>query len=147
MSDPATSVLHKHDGNTVSITENEAYAWVSTDLGEGRSLVVNYYSFRHGMRNSGFRLQSWNFEGSKDGSDWTVLRVHKNDNSLPKRAFSEAAWEVEDVKQAYRHFRVRMTANNSSQNGGLCCVGIELWGILMEHGEDEDEEEEEVGFR
>jgi hypothetical protein len=64
--------------------------------------------------------------------------VHKDDNSLPNEGFSVAAWEVEGVNQAYRHFRIRMTGMNSYGNNygtncghTLCCTGIELWGRLL----------------
>jgi hypothetical protein len=139
---PARLVFHKHDGSTVNFTneknawvneknaweyKNEKNAWVSIDLGEGRSLVVNYYSLRHGDSGGLSRLQSWDFEGSND----TVLRVHTNDDSLPNEAFSVAAWEVEGANQAYRHFRIRMTGENSTGGHGLCCAGIELWGRLL----------------
>jgi hypothetical protein len=42
-----------------------------------------------------------------------------------------AAWEVEGINQAYRHFRIRMTGENSNYNHMLCCAGIELWGRLL----------------
>jgi osmotically-inducible protein OsmY len=134
---PAHLLFHKHDGSTYNRTKNGENSWVSIDLGEGRSLIVNYYCLRHGTNNGNCRLQSWDFEGSNDGSEWTVLRVHKDDNSLPNEAFSEAAWEVEGVNQAYRHFRIRQTGKNSGANNAnhvdhyLFCAGIELWGRLL----------------
>jgi hypothetical protein len=130
-SDPAHLLFHKHDGSTINCTDDEENSWVSIDLGEGRSLIVNYYCLRHGRSDGWDRLQSWDLEGSNDGSEWTVLRVHKDDNSLPEKAFSEAAWEVEGVNQAYRHFRIRQTGANSNGHHILCCAGIELWGLLL----------------
>jgi hypothetical protein len=130
-SDPAHLLFHKHDGSTRNITKNEENSWVSIDLGEGRSLIVNYYCLRHGGKKGYSRLQSWDFEGSNDGSEWTVLRVHKDDNSLPDQAFSVAAWKVEGVNKAYRHFRIRMTGEHPNGNHSLYCAGIELWGQLL----------------
>jgi hypothetical protein len=111
---------------------------VSIDLGEGRSLVLNYYSLHHGNSAGYCRLQSWDFEGSNDGSKFTVLKAHKNDNSLPDRGFSVAAWEIKDAKQAYRYFRIRMTGKHSNEGWGshendycLFCFGIELYGMLL----------------
>ena len=131
--DPAHLLFHKHDGSTNNFTNGEENSWVSIDLGEGRSLIVNYYCLRHGNGDGDCRLLSWDFEGSNDGSEWTVLRVHKDDNSLPDEGFSVAAWEVEGVNQAYRHFRIRQTGYNSSGYGynNLGCAGIELWGRLQ----------------
>ena len=66
-----------------------------------------------------------------------MLRVHKGDNSLPEEGFSVAAWEVEGVNQAYRHFRIMQTGANSGPLGYgyyehiLFCAGIELWGRLL----------------
>jgi hypothetical protein len=151
--DPSRLVEHPHDGSTENCTKNEANSSVSVDLGKGRCLVANYYCLRHGNNNGSWRLQSWDFEGSNDGSSYTVLRAHRNDNSLADQAFSVAAWKVEGVKHAYRYFRIRMTGKNSSYNNGydgtfffsasgaqvryvnadhhLCCAGIELYGMLL----------------
>jgi hypothetical protein len=110
---------------------------VSVDLGKGRSLVPNYYCLRHGDSDGDYRLKSWDFEGSNDGNSYTVLRAHRNDNSLADRGFSVAAWKVEGVKQAYRYFRIRMTGKNSGWSEGdyanhyLRCAGIELYGMLL----------------
>jgi hypothetical protein len=88
------------------------------------------------LHNGNFRLKSWNFEGSNDGSSYTVLRAHRNDNSLPDGRFNVAAWKVEGVKQAYRYFRIRMTGKNSCSGQEVCdhrlmCAGIALYGMLL----------------
>jgi hypothetical protein len=133
---PSHLVEHPHDGRTMNYTQNVANSSVSLDLGEGRCLVPNYYCARHGYFNGYYLLQSWDFEGSNDGSNYTVLRSHRNDNSLPDQGFSVAAWEVEGANQAYRYFRIRQTGENSGGFDGkythsLCCAGIELYGMLL----------------
>jgi hypothetical protein len=136
---PYRLIQHTHEGSTTNYTKSEANSWASIDLGKGRSLVVSDYCLRHGCGNGRYRLQSWDFEGSNDGSNWTMLKAHKNDNSLPAQGFSVAAWEVEGANQAYRYFRIRqtgknsltMTGRNSSGNHYLCCGGIELYGVLL----------------
>jgi hypothetical protein len=131
------SHLVEHNGCTVNYTKDEWNSSVSVDLGKGRYLVPNYYCLRHGCNHGYWRLESWDFEGSNDGSSYTVLRAHRNDNSLAAQAFSVAAWKVEGVKQAYRYFRIRMTGKNSGYNNDgnsyhqLCCAGIELYGMLL----------------
>ena len=135
-SNPSRLVEHPHDGRTVNFTKDEANSSVSLDLGKGRSLVPNYYCARHGRPDGGWRLRSWDFEGSNDGSNYTVLRSHRNDNSLPDQAFSVAAWKVEGANQAYRYFRIRQTGENSNPDSNyhrhfLCCAGIELYGMLL----------------
>jgi hypothetical protein len=136
---PSHLVEHPHDGSTRNFTKNEANSSVFIDLGKGRSLVACGYCLRHGRDSGDYRLQSWDFEGSNDGSSYTVLRAHRNDNSLPEQAFSVASWKVEGVKQAYRYFRIRMTGQNSGYGNGrfcndthcLMCAGIELYGMLL----------------
>jgi hypothetical protein len=105
-------------------------SWASIDLGEARSLIPNYYCIRHGNDSGRSRLQSWNFEGSNDGSSSWAVKAHKNDNSLPNQGFSVAAWEVKGVNQAYRHFRIRMTGKDAYGYHYLYCAGIELYGVL-----------------
>jgi E3 ubiquitin-protein ligase HECTD1 len=133
--DPSLLVEQPHDGSTTNRTKNEPNQWVSVDLGEDRSLVPNYYCLRHGANSGYCRLQSWDFEGSNDGSNYTVLRAHKNDKSLAYQAFSVAAWKVEGANQAYRYFRIRQRGKNSYGYGSynchfLFCAGIELYGML-----------------
>jgi hypothetical protein len=126
------SCLVEHNGSKYNCTQNVANSSVSLDLGKGRSLVPNYYCARHGGDDGYFRLRSWDFEGSNDGSNYTVLRSHRNDDSLPDQGFSVAAWEVEGANQAYRYFRIRMTGVNSHYGDHcLCCAGIELYGMLL----------------
>jgi len=71
---PSCLVEHPHDGSTRNLTKDVANSSVSLDLGKGRALVPNYYCARHGMSSGYGRLRSWDFEGSNDGSNYTVLR-------------------------------------------------------------------------
>jgi hypothetical protein len=117
-------------------TKDEPNSWVAVDLGKDRSLLPSDYCARHGWDNKGQavsagRLRSWDFEGSNDGSNYTVLRAHKNDKSLAAQAFSVAAWKVEGANQAYRYFRIRQTGPNASDGDQLYCAGIELYGMLQ----------------
>jgi hypothetical protein len=146
-SNPSRLVMQPHDGRTENGTKNEPDSWVAVDLGKGRSLVPSDYCARHGHSNGYYRLQSWDFEGSNDGSNYTVLRSHKNDNSLPNKGFSVAAWKVEGANQAYRYFRIRQTGANSYGIFGpdhrLRCAGIELYGVLWSGGFEEKARREE----
>jgi hypothetical protein len=152
--DPAILVQHPNDGRTMNWTDNEksSWAWVSVDLGEGRSLVPNYYRLNAGADCHFFCPTSWNLEGSNDDINWTVLRAHKNDQSLSdvaklaevaigsymrssgsdwRGSMQMASWEVEGANQAYRHFRIRLTKEVSSGARVLCIAGIELWGQFL----------------
>jgi hypothetical protein len=152
---PYNLVQHPHDGYTEVYTHEDdgphrpggSYPWMSIDLGKGRSLVPSYYCLRHGdktgRKHGNFRLRSWDFEGSNDGINYTVIREHKNDDSMSNEGFGVTAWEVEAVNQAFRHFRIRMTGMNwwikkfpkYTANGCpaacLRCAGIELYGLLL----------------
>jgi hypothetical protein len=154
--DPDHLLFNKHDGSTFNMTKNLKNSWASIDLGEGRSLIVNYYCLRHGKSTGHYRLQSWDFEGSNDGRKWTVLRVHKDEDSAWQvegsnevaawgdDGFSVAAWQVEGVNQAYRHFRIRMTGPHGRDHN-LCCAGIELWGRLLSSKPDAESEKRGKG--
>ena len=127
---PSRLVEQRHDGSTRNYTKDEPNQWVAVDLGKDRSLVPSDYCARHGATSGYSRLRSWDFEGSNDGSNYTVLRSHKNDDSLPDQGFSVAAWKVEGANQAYRYFRIRQTGENSYHDHTLSCAGIELYGML-----------------
>lgn len=63
-------------------------------------------------------LRSWNFEGSNDGSRWTLIGRHVDDKSLNKtgQAFT---WPV-DCREFFSKFRILMTNINS--DGHWVCL-------------------------
>lgn len=127
-------VQHQHDGQQI-FTDNEPGTWMSVDLGEGRSLVPNYYCLRNGSINSSYNgsMRNWWLQGSNDGKHWDTLRSHTNDTSLKDQSFSVAAWPVlQDTSAAYRHFRILQTGKNASGQNDLTCSGIELYGALQQ---------------
>ena len=105
---------------------------MSVDLGQGRKLKPEYYCLRHGYFDGDDVLRNWRLEGSNDGSAWSPLRVHNNDESLAAVAFSTASWSVEGVAESYQHFRILQTGKNSGGTDYLMCGGIELYGLLTE---------------
>jgi len=113
-------------------TDNSVGQWVSVDLGEGCTLVPDYYCLRHGYQNTHNQLRSWQLQGSPDGSNWTVLREHSND-SWVQAGFSTGAWPLpaEAVQgRSFRHFRILQTGQNSSNHQHLMCSGIEMYGLF-----------------
>ena len=60
----------------------------------------------------------------------SLLRSHRDDQSLPDAKFSTAGWAVEGGQGAFSQFRIRQTGKNSDGGGSLCCAGIELYGVL-----------------
>eukprot|EP00729_Bicosta_minor_P028746 gene28746-biopygen14640 len=105
---------------------------MSVDLGEGRHLAPDYYCLRHGFYRGAFRLRHWRLEGSNDGSTWTLLKTHANDQALPYQKWSTASWPIEAAADgaSYRYFRIYQTGKDSDGEEGICCAGIELYGLL-----------------
>jgi hypothetical protein len=129
-SEPSRFVEHSPSaGSRRNMTASQDGQWMSVDLGEGRSLVLNHYCLRHGERNGEHRLKSWRLEGSNDGNVWMALSEHQDDLSLANYGYSIAAWEVAGIEEAYRHFRV-FGVHNSDRSWGVHCAGMELYGQL-----------------
>ena len=128
---PDKFVQHQHSSPVFNFTGNNANSWMSVDLGEGRSLRPNHYCLRHRSDSvSGYALRNWRLEGSHDGSTWVTLRTHTSDTSIAAHIMATAAWPVEGATEAFRHFRIRVTGNNSSGSDSLMCAGIELYGTF-----------------
>jgi hypothetical protein len=145
---PERFVQHQHARPVYNFTNGEPNSWMSVDLGEGRSLRPDHYCLRHDQHNShahahGFgtssshALRHWRLEGSHDGRAWVALRTHTNDASIAGASMATAAWAVEGATEAFRHFRVLQTGQNScgfnfSNADCLMCAGIELYGAFRE---------------
>ena len=100
-------------------------------LKEHLRLQVTHYCLRHGSSNGTHCLRNWRLEGSNDGNNWTTLRNHNNDQSLPNSGFSEAGWAVDGCDPGgYRFLRILPHGNNSNGNPQLVCSGIEFYGVL-----------------
>jgi hypothetical protein len=112
-------------------TNNAPNSWMSVDLGESRTLQPNYYCLRNDKHGS-HALRNWRLEGSHDGCSWVALRTHESDNSLATTSMSTAAWPLEGVTQAFRHFRILQTGKSAYNRDYLMCAGIELYGIFKE---------------
>jgi hypothetical protein len=118
------------DTNWVKSCGDDASNWMSVDLGENRSLDINHYCMRHGNHNGDRRPQNWRLEGSKDGSAWVMLREHNNDETMPYGGYAVGDWEVDNVGESFRHFRVFQTGRSSGGSSLLAVAGFELYGIL-----------------
>jgi hypothetical protein len=119
----------QHASPVYNFTKNAPNQWMSLDLGEGRSLRPDHYCLRHD--NSGtYALRHWRLEGSHDGSTWVALRTHANDASIAAASMATAAWPVEGATEAFRHFRILQTGENSDDDNELTCAGIELYGAF-----------------
>jgi len=74
--------------------------------------------------------KTWTFQGSDDGADWTQLDSQSNVTNWTA-AYNEYHFANET---AYRHYRLRITANNNNNAGCVCVAEMDLEGPLV--GED-----------
>jgi len=92
---------------------------------------VNYYTLRDSSSGGNYQLRNWVLEGSKNSSDWTVLRTHTADTSITSQGMS-AGWAVQS-EEFYRYIRVRVTGHDlSNRYYFLFCCGIELYGSIID---------------
>ena len=78
-------------------------------------------------------LRSWNFEGSNDDNNWTIIRQHRNDTSLNKQ-YATFTWDVSNCITSYRMFRLHMIGRNaelSAVHYHIMCHGFEIYGHLV----------------
>eukprot|EP01084_Bolivina_argentea_P250941 420657_1 len=89
------------------------------------------YTLRHYISWDIEALRNWNFEGSNNGIDWTIIKQHKNDENLNKKGKSYT-WKIrDDLNESFQMFRIQMTSENSNGNYYLCCSGFEIYGRLI----------------
>ena len=129
-------VQHRHASPVASYTNNVVNSWMQVDLGPDRSLRPTHYCLRHDATN-GHAPMNWRLEGSNDGTNWTTLSNHTNDQSmLQNQCMSEANFTLANVNERYRWFRIFQHGPNASrresENNHLMCAGIELYGDLRE---------------
>eukprot|EP01090_Pellita_catalonica_P005736 TRINITY_DN15975_c0_g1_i1.p1 TRINITY_DN15975_c0_g1~~TRINITY_DN15975_c0_g1_i1.p1 ORF type:complete len:565 (-),score=81.34 TRINITY_DN15975_c0_g1_i1:25-1719(-) len=106
-------------------------SWFAIDIGVSRSLIPMHYTLRHGGNYKADSLRTWDFQGSQDGEDWTLLLRHIQDENL-SGPFATHSWSVPDITTSYRYFRILQTGHNSSKHNFLVLSGIEIYGILYE---------------
>jgi hypothetical protein len=105
---------------------NQPNQWLCYDF-KDRKVRPAHYSI-HAY--SGRYLRSWTFEGSKDGSTWTELDRHTNDQTTnanhPIGTFSVS------TDSEYRFVRLRQTGVTADGNHYLTLYGLEIFGDLIE---------------
>ena len=110
-----------------------AGAWLALEL-KGQRVLPNGYmlSYYAGGRNGANAPRNWRFEGSSDGTVWTVLKTHVNDTTFTGSVLT-AYWSVTTASdaKAFSHFRVALTGKDSTGNDWLYTSCIELYGELV----------------
>eukprot|EP00475_Leptophrys_vorax_P022175 TRINITY_DN30176_c0_g1_i1.p1 TRINITY_DN30176_c0_g1~~TRINITY_DN30176_c0_g1_i1.p1 ORF type:complete len:1071 (+),score=235.80 TRINITY_DN30176_c0_g1_i1:49-3213(+) len=121
------------------VTKNKDQSWFVVRFVNCR-VQPSAYTLRHYSSWDTEVLRSWRFEGSQDGRNWDVIRVHENDNGLPNMKGSTHTWFVNSL-QFYSHFRVIQTGKNSNNHWYLALSGFECYGeveFLKEEKENSD---------
>ncbi|EGC35433.1 hypothetical protein DICPUDRAFT_16127, partial [Dictyostelium purpureum] len=112
-------------------TKDVPASWVMIDVGPNRSVVPHYYTIRHGLSFKSDSLRTWDFQGSTNGEQWTVLKRHTNDLSLNFK-YATHSWPITGCETAYRYFRILQTGKNSNNRNFLVIGGIEIYGELLQ---------------
>ena len=113
---------------TMTLTQSVQSSFFSVHLDQLR-LKPSAYTLRHYKLKASYHLTNWEFQGSHDGEQWTVLRKHENETSLKGKSKSYT-WHLDNVQEYYSSFRILMTGKNSDGSLSLCCSGMELYGDL-----------------
>ena len=96
--------------------------------------MPTHYTLKHGYSSAGCRLRHWVLEGSTDDAEWTVLKTHTDDRSIPgswDRGYGTASWPITGYTgEPVRYLRIRSTGKNSYGSHSCCVGGFEVYGTL-----------------
>jgi hypothetical protein len=106
-------------------TYNTSKSWIMLNL-KRYSIIPERYSIKHGgTSNKPDFMRNWEFQGSKDGLSWVVLRKHENDES----GFS---WSIPETDEDYQYFKILQTGRTSRGTDYLEVRGFfEIYGRLV----------------
>lgn len=107
--------------STTTSPDNE----ITFDLGEGKSLIPNYYSYRYRDDSASFCPTAWKIRGRNDPMDsWTELDSTTGEtpaaNAYVDRPISTVT--------AYRYLNFQMQGNNNSSTSHVSISEIEFYG-------------------
>eukprot|EP01084_Bolivina_argentea_P014258 26636_1 len=108
-------------------TTTTANSWISIDF-QKLQIKPTTYTLRHDNNGSDY-LRNWSLYGSNNGTDWTTLKKHVNDESINGKG-ATFTWNVDNCHQFYHMFRIRTDGKNSQNQWHLLCSGFELYGHL-----------------
>jgi hypothetical protein len=116
-------------------TNDVPASWISVEL-VGYTVLPRVYSLRHGGNYRADALRNWDFQGSNDGKNWTMIKRHHNDDSL-NGPFAVMSFPI-SVTRPFRWFRILQTGHNSSNHNFLVLSGIEIFGELWQISDEND---------
>lgn len=96
-------------------------SFLGVDLGVNTNVLLSpsHYTFttrKHGGTPRAIR--NWEFQGSRDGINWVVIRKHTDDASLEDVRGASHTWEVDSLGHFYRAFRIVQTGPNAYTSTG-----------------------------
>lgn len=97
-------------------TSGAASGTLSYDLGSGNAKVITYYAIMgvaQGETGVGLGPKTWTFEGSNNGSSWTVLDT---ETAVPNWAQGEERTYSTTNTTSYRYYRLNITLNQGHVN-------------------------------
>lgn len=122
-------------GTAASITDRTATGCATTDiansnvvinLGIGRQLLLNRYSYRTRSLNTNY-IRNWKFQGSTDGINWIDLDTQVNNATI----VAGSGWVspiVSGITISYQYFRLLQTGLNNSSTNILSPGELQLYG-------------------
>eukprot|EP01083_Nonionella_stella_P065041 170041_1 len=123
------NVLGRKSGVQCGTTHPDPNPCFTIDFGDFE-INPTAYSVRHGYH-KGYCLRDWNFEGSKDGQEWTLIRKHSNDTSIQDWNEMKTFTIENKTNQYFKIFRIFKTGNCSSGTDHLMMSGFEVYGHLV----------------
>ncbi|KAK3425043.1 hypothetical protein EUGRSUZ_F01772 [Eucalyptus grandis] len=132
--DPKVLVSRTFQGTSFAgprIEDGHNCSWWMVDIGEDHQLMCNYYT----LRQDGSRayMRSWKLQGSVDGSSWTDLRAHDNDQTICKPG-QFASWPITgpNALLPFRYFRFVLTGptTGASNPWNFSICFLELYGYF-----------------
>jgi hypothetical protein len=109
----------------IDLTNTSATPYFIFDLGYGRSLVMNKFSYRWRTDDNQFVPKSWTVAGSNDQTNWTTLLTVTNATVVL------GGWKTDDVllSGAFRYFRFQQTASVNATNF-FTAAEVEIYGLF-----------------
>jgi hypothetical protein len=105
-------------GQSYFSADGNPTGWIRYDFGSGVTKVAKYYSMialntNPSSNDAAATPKNWTFEGSNDGSSWSVLHTVTNQTGWIQ---GESRMFTTTNTTAYRYYRINVSANNGYAN-------------------------------
>jgi len=112
------------DDDNISIWRNNGSmpVWIQYDFGTGNEKAIAKYRMYWSGGNTSFTPQSWDFQASTDGTNWSTL------DSQSSQTWTNGVWKEFIINNTthYRYYRINITANNGAAGNGVYLNEIEM---------------------